>query len=277
MYIFFVKNALSVDLEEWFCGHILAQGLSKKTWDTQELRVPACTAKLLKILDLHKTRATFFVLGWLAERAPELIREVADHGHEIASHGYSHISLTEMTPDEFNEDLKKSLQIIKGISKNPILGYRAPSFTITKETTWAFEIMSRHGISYDSSVFPFGLHPDYGIRDSPLGIYKISSDILEVPLSVAEVMRTRIPCGGGGYFRLYPYAMTRSLFKRCNKERRPVVFYLHPWELDAEQPRVSLSCVNKFRHYHNLEKVSLRLERLLDDFQFTTIREVIGI
>lgn len=272
-----MKNALSIDLEEWFCGHILTQGLKRKDWNTQELRVIDNTKRLLKILSKHKTRATFFVLGWLAERTPELIREVADHGHEIASHGYSHISLTGMTPDEFDLDLKKSIEVIRKCVRTPVLGYRAPSFTLTRDTKWALAIMSRNGIRYDSSVFPFGLHPDYGISDSPLGIYKISSDILEVPLSVAEVMRTRIPCGGGGYFRLYPYAMTRSLFKRCNKEERPVVFYLHPWELDAEQPHIGLSYINKFRHYHNLDKVHLRLETLLDDFQFTTIREVIGI
>lgn len=270
-------NALSIDLEEWFCGHILEQGLSRNDWNSQELRVIANTKRLLNILDAHNTKATFFVLGWLAERAPDLVKEVARHGHEIASHGYSHVSLTEMTPDEFNADLKRSLEIIGDIVSTPVLGYRAPSFTIIEDTSWAFEIMTGHGIKYDSSIFPIGFHPDYGVGDSQLSIYKITNEITEVPVSAVEVAGQRIPCGGGGYFRLYPYGLTKTLLSRCNKEGRPIVFYFHPWELDSGQPRIGLSLLNRFRHYHNLDKAPYRFEKLLDDFRFTSVREVLGI
>jgi polysaccharide deacetylase family protein (PEP-CTERM system associated) len=270
-------NALSIDLEEWFCGHILEKGLSRSYWNSQELRVIANTKKLLRILDDHNTKATFFVLGWLAERAPDLVKEVARRGHEIATHGYSHVSLTEMTPKEFEDDLKKALTITQECVDYKILGYRAPSFTVTKKTSWAFDIMAKHGIKYDSSVFPIGFHPDYGVGDSQLSVYKITNAITEVPLSVVEMVGKRIPCGGGGYFRLYPYGLTKALLSRCTEEGRPIVFYLHPWELDMRQPRIGLSFLNRFRHYHNLDKVHYRLEKLLYDFKFATIRKVLGI
>jgi polysaccharide deacetylase family protein (PEP-CTERM system associated) len=272
-----VKNALSIDLEEWFCGHILEHGLSRKNWDRQELRVVGVTRLLLKILQRHRTKATFFILGWLAEREPELVNEIEALGHEIGTHGYSHTSLTKMTADEFEADLTKALKVTRKYIRGEILGFRAPHFTITKKTMWALDILVRHGIKYDSSVFPIGLHPDYGISDAQLDIYRITPDIIEVPLSTVSVLGVRIPCGGGGYFRLYPYRLTKSLLDRCNRKGRPVVFYLHPWELDPHQPRLKLPYLSRFRHYNNLDKTSYRLNRLLEDFEFTTIREVLGL
>jgi len=272
-----VKNALSIDLEEWFCGHILEHGLSRKNWDRQELRVVGVTRLLLKILQRHRTKATFFILGWLAEREPELVNEIETLGHEIGTHGYSHTSLTKMTADEFEADLTNALKVTRKYIRGEILGFRAPHFTITKKTMWALDILVRHGIKYDSSVFPIGLHPDYGISDAQLDIYRITPDIIEVPLSTVSVLGVRIPCGGGGYFRLYPYRLTKSFLDRCNRKGRPAVFYLHPWELDPHQPRLKLPYLSRFRHYNNLDKTSYRLNRLLEDFEFTTIREVLGL
>jgi len=272
-----VKNALTIDLEEWFSGHILARGVKRESWETQELRVIKTTGKLLEILAHHKTHATFFVLGWLAERAPGLIKQIEEAGHEIASHGYSHTSITEMTPDEFEKDLKESIDVIGSCTRQRILGFRAPSFTVTTKTLWALGILARLGFKYDSSVFPLSFHPDYGIPDAPLSIFKIHEKIFEVPLSCVEILRQRVPCAGGFYFRLYPYQLTRRLLQRCNKEGRPVIFYIHPWELDPEQPRVNLGSLNTLRHYYNIHKIPERLDRLLEDFQFATIREVIGL
>lgn len=255
----------------------MQEGLGNNGWESQELRVIQTVRKLLRMLEDHGTKATFFVLGWLAERAPELIREVEQAGHEIASHGYSHISLTEMSPAEFENDLKKSLAVIRKCINGEILGFRAPHFTITKKTLWALDIMARLGLKYDSSVFPIGFHPDYGICDARLSIHNITPEIIEVPLSTVRIMGARIPCGGGGYFRLYPYGLTKSLLARCNREGRPIVFYLHPWELDPDQPRLKLPYLYRLRHYTNLDKTTGRLDRLLEDFEFTTIREVLGL
>lgn len=272
-----MKNALSVDLEEWFSGHILARGISRTDWNKQELRVNEVTRKLLRILERHQTKATFFVLGWLAERVPGLVKEIEDAGHEIASHGYSHTSITEMTPEEFEDDLKKSLDAIGVCVKQKILGYRAPSFTVTRKTLWALDALARQGFQYDSSVFPISFHPDYGIPDAPLSIYRIHERLIEVPLSCVEILGQRVPCGGGFYFRFYPYQLTRRLLQRCNREGRPAVFYLHPWELDPDQPKVNLGGLNTVRHYYNISRIPDRLNRLLEDFEFTTVRQVIGL
>jgi len=269
-------NALTVDVEEWFCGHILERGIRKEDWNKQELRVVRNTERLLKILSNHKTKATFFVLGWLAERVPELISEIEVEGHEIGTHGYSHVSITAMTSQDFEKDLVKALEVTRRCIKGKILGFRAPHFTVTKETIWALDILAKHGIKYDSSVFPLGLHPDYGIPDAPLSIHKLDNSLIEIPLSCVEVMGKRIPIGGG-YFRLYPYGLTKALLKRCNREGRPAVFYLHPWELDPAQPRVKLGPINTLRHYYNLDKTTERLERLLTDFRFTSIRKLLGL
>jgi polysaccharide deacetylase family protein (PEP-CTERM system associated) len=229
-------------------------------------------------LDKHNTRATFFVLGWVAERQPELVQEVNQRGHEIAVHGYQHLLLTEITPAEFERDLVKALETLKvcGVTQG-VIGFRAPSFTIVEKTRWALKILEKYEIKYDSSVFPVGFHPDYGFSSAPLIPYKITGRLYEFPLSCLEVAGVRLPFSGGGYFRLLPYAYTKYCIKKCNAEGRAVVFYLHPWELDPQQPRVKLPWLNRFRHYHNLAKTEERLESLLQDFQFTTVREVLAL
>jgi len=272
-----IKNGLSIDVEDWFCVSNFKHAIKYEDWDNQELRVVKNTSRILDLLSKHKVKATFFVLGWIAERAPELIREIHRQGHEIATHGYSHTMITEMTRETFGEDLKKAIDITGRCTEGVILGFRAPSFTVTPKTTWALEVLLENGIRYDSSIFPVSGHPDYGMPDSPLGVHEVIPGLVEAPLTVSEVLGKRIPCGGGGYFRLFPYALTRFLMRKCNAQGRPVIFYLHPWEIDPDQPRVDLPVIKRFRHYNNLDKTFGRLERLLGDFEFTSIRNVIGI
>jgi len=275
-----MKNAISIDLEDWFCVHNLSKAIPRSDWDRCELRVGETTRRLISMFDRHKTKATFFVLGWVAERIPELIKELEDRGHEIALHGYNHLLLTEITPEEFDTDLARGLEAIEkcGVQTRPA-GFRAPSFTVVKATKdWALPILEKYQFKYDSSVFPIGFHPDYGMVDAPLTPYKITENLQEFPMSCVEIMGKRFPFSGGGYFRLFPYAYTKYCMKKVNGQGRPAVFYLHPWELDPGQPRVkNLSLSQRLRHYRNLDQTEKRLERLLNDFEFTTIREVLQI
>jgi len=273
-------NAISIDLEDWFCVHNLSGAIRREDWDTCELRVRDSTRRLIELFDRHNTRATFFVLGWVAERIPEVIRELEDRGHEIAAHGYNHLLLTEISPEEFDRDLARALEAIRGCGiKSRPLGFRAPSFTMVKATKeWALPILEKHGFKYDSSVFPIGFHPDYGMVEAPLSPYKITADLHEFPMSCLEMFGKRFPFSGGGYFRLFPYAYTKFCMQKVNAQGRPAVFYLHPWELDPGQPKVkNLSLSQRFRHYRNIDQTEKRLAKLLADFKFTTIREVLGL
>jgi polysaccharide deacetylase family protein (PEP-CTERM system associated) len=273
-----MKNAMSVDLEDWFCAHNLSQTIAREDWDKCELRVRESAQRILDLLEKYDTRATFFILGWIAERAPDLVSDIARRGHEIGLHGHKHLLLTQITPLEFEEDLTRALKALRSAGiQQEILGFRAPSFTVVEKTLWALDILEKHDIKYDSSVFPVGFHPDYGIPDAPLGPYKITDHLYEFPLSTVECFGLRWPCSGGGYFRLLPYSYTKYCIKRCNRSGRPVAFYIHPWELDAEQPRVALHWSKRIRHYYNLKKTELRFECLLREFQFGTMREVLGL
>jgi len=273
-----VRNAMSVDVEDWFCVYVLSEAIKREDWDRCELRIQESTRRMLDLLGKRNTRATFFVLGYVAERLPELVRDIEARGHEIATHGYGHRLLTKMTPEEFEGDLAKSLEVLRSAGvKQQIIGYRAPSFTIVKQTTWALDILRRHGIRYDSSVFPIGFHPDYGMPAAPLAPYEIAEGLREFPMSVAEVFGRRLPCSGGAYFRVFPLAYFRYCIRKINRDGRPVVFYLHPWEVDPGQPRVKVPLSRRFRQYHNLHKTQKRLDSLLGTFQFTTIREVLGL
>lgn len=273
-----MKNAISIDLEDWYCANNVTQVLKRENWDKCESRVVETTRRILHLLDKYNTRATFFVLGWVAERQPELVKEINQRGHEIGVHGYHHLLLTEITPAEFEEDLVKALETLKKCGILPdVMGFRAPSFTIVERTKWALEILEKHNIKYDSSVFPIAFHPDYGVSSAPLGPYKITNELHEFPLSCLDLAGIRFPFSGGAYFRLLPYAYTKYCIKKCNALGRPMVFYIHPWELDSEQPQVKLPWFKAFRHYYNLSKTEERLETLLRDFQFTTIREVLAL
>jgi polysaccharide deacetylase family protein (PEP-CTERM system associated) len=266
-----MRNLLSIDLEDWFCVSNFDDLLGREVWDACELRVVASTRRLLELFDRRGVRATFFVLGWVAERAPELIREVAVAGHEIACHGYHHHRLGYLDPAGLDADLAKVMPLLRELSGASIEGYRAPSFSLTKQTLWAVPVLERHGLRWDSSVFPFGGHPEYGIADAPLEPYRIGDQLIELPMSVVELGGRRLPCTGGGYFRLYPYELSAALIRRCHRAGRPAIFYAHPWEFDPEQPRMPLSAVKRFRHYNNLGKTLDRLERLLVDFEWGPI------
>lgn len=269
-----MKNALSIDLEDWFCATNL--GIDIKDWGTQELRIVDSTRKILRILNESNVKATFFVLGWFAEHMPEIVREIDRSGHEIATHGYSHKMLTDVSPKSFEEDLARALRVTSECIEQPIIGFRAPSFTITNKTLWVFDILVANGIKYDSSIFPVRFHPDYGIADASLEIHQRGA-ITEVPMSCVEVMGARIPCSGGAYFRLYPYSISRRLMRRCNAAGRPVVFYIHPWEMDPGQPRMKLPLLKAIRHYVNLDKTERRFAKLQGDFTFTSIKEILGL
>jgi polysaccharide deacetylase family protein (PEP-CTERM system associated) len=257
----------------------LSHAIPKSDWGACELRVYESTKRVLRLLEEHDTRATFFVLGWIAERLPDLVREIDAAGHEIASHGYGHLLLTEITPREFEEDLDRSLEAIAACGvRRPVLGFRAPSFTVVESTkAWALEALEAKGFAYDSSIFPVGFHPDYGIGDAPLAPFRITDRLHEFPISCVELGGRRLPASGGAYFRILPYRYTEFCMKRCNAEGRPTVFYLHPWELDPGQPRVKLPASKRFRHYHNLAKTERRLSALLGTFRFGTLQEVLGI
>jgi polysaccharide deacetylase family protein (PEP-CTERM system associated) len=268
-----MKNAMTIDLEDWFCAYNLR--IDSADWGKQELRVVPNARRILDLLARHHTRATFFVLGWFADRVPDLVQEIERQGHEIATHGYSHTVLTRMTPETFAADLSRALEATAARITQPIVGFRAPSFTITAKTLWALDILAAHGIRYDSSVFPIGFHPDYGIGDASLSVHSLGP-ITEVPMSVAEFLGRRVPCSGGAYFRVWPYAVSRLLMRICNRQGRPVIFYLHPWETDPGQPRVKLSLSKSFRHYFNLSKTLERLDRLLSEFEFTSIAQLLA-
>jgi polysaccharide deacetylase family protein (PEP-CTERM system associated) len=272
-----MRNVMSVDVEDWFCVHNLSRLIPYADWDKCESRVERSTTRLLDLFGRHRVEATFFVLGWVADRFPDLVREIERRGHEVATHGYSHQLLTFMQPEEFRADLQRSLVALARTTSQEVRGFRAPSFSLTKKTLWAVDILKESGIQYDSSVFPVAFHPDYGIADADLRPHRLTEGLTELPMGVAEILGRRVPCSGGGYFRLYPYAVTRALMRRCNQQGRPVMFYLHPWEADPEQPRVAgLSWSKRFRHYNNLDRTEERLEWLLNDFAFTSARQLLA-
>lgn len=270
-------NALSFDLEDWFCAHTLRAFTPYQTWGAQQLRIVESTRRLLDLLDRRDVRSTFFVLGWIADRVPDLIREIEARGHEIGTHGYAHRLLTEMSPAEFESDLQRALDVTGRLVGGEIIGARLPCFTMTPATSWGLAILRRNGLLYDSSIFPVRCHPDYGWPGASLGVSTLPGPMVEFPLSCSQIAGMRIPHGGGAYFRLMPYCVTRALFRRCNREGRPMMFYLHPWEIDPGQPRLPLRCTSRLRHYSNLGQTFGRLERLLEEFRFAPVREVLGV
>ena len=242
------------------------------------MRVQANTERLLDVFERHGVKATFFVLGWVAEHCPEVVRRIDQAGHEIASHGYSHQLIYRQTPDQFRQETRQSKQLLEDLTGKPVHGYRAASYSITGDSLWALDILAECGFRWDSSIFPVH-HDNYGIPGSPSMPYILKTDnasvLQEFPLTTANVFGFPVPAAGGGYFRQFPYPLFRYLFNRASGfGTRPQIFYLHPWEIDPHQPRFSnAGWLSRFRHYTNLDKCEQRLERLLQDFRFGTVTE----
>jgi polysaccharide deacetylase family protein (PEP-CTERM system associated) len=269
-----MKNVLTIDVEDYFHVAALAKSIDRNSWDSIKPRVESNVHRLLDLFDEHDVKATHFVLGWVAERFPELIKDIDRRGHEVASHGYSHQLVYSQAPEVFEQETRDSKNLIEDIIGKPVFGYRAASYSITRKSLWALDILAELGFVYDSSIFPV-VHDKYGIKGSPEYPHILETPanqrLVEYPLSTYRLLGQTIPVAGGGYFRLYPYWLSRFFFNRINKTSAPFVFYLHPWEVDPDQPRVKASFLSKFRHYNNLHKCQDRLSNLLSDFSFTTM------
>lgn len=268
-----VVNRLSFDIEDWFQVENLRSAVDRSAWDSYPLRVEQSTRTILGLLRERNVRATFFFLGWVAERCPNLVREVQRDGHEIASHGYGHDLVYDMSESLFREDAKRAKGILEDITGQAVVGYRAPSFTIVERTKWALDVLRDEGFVYDSSVFPLTWHDRYGFKECDTVPFAWPNGLIEVPIAVARLGRMSLPVGGGGYFRLFPYAYFHSLLKRNNRRGEAFTFYMHPWEFDPEQPRMNVKLSHRFRHYVNLDQSATRLRRILADFAFEPIRD----
>jgi polysaccharide deacetylase family protein (PEP-CTERM system associated) len=274
-----MQNALTIDLEDYYHVTAFRDSISPELWISQPSRAERNTLLLLDLLDEVGCKATFFTLGSLAERHPHVVRQVAERGHEIACHSLRHRIVFEMTPDEFREDTRQAKRLIEDCSGAPVKGYRAPSFSITKNSLWALEILAELGFTYDSSIFPVS-HPSYGLpgfsRD-PRRIETSSGPIVEYPLSTLELAGRRSPFGGGAYFRLLPYGFTRWGINYLNRhENRAACVYLHPWELDSEQPKMKGPLTSRLRHYFGLRNASTKFRSLLRDFEFCPLSVLVS-
>ena len=273
-----VINAMTVDVEDYFQVSAFDAHVPRAAWDSFESRVCRNTERLLGIFDEARVRATFFVLGWIAERFPALVSRIHAAGHEIASHGYGHRLVYTTSRDEFRDDVRRARDVIEAATGAPVEGYRAPSFSITRRSLWALDVLVSEGFRYDASIYPVR-HDRYGIPGWPRHIHRVEragGALWELPGSTASLFGINLPIGGGGYFRLLPYAWTRRGIARVNRrEGAPVVFYLHPWEIDPAQPRIEAGRLSRFRHYRNLDKTEARLRRLLGEFRFAAASDVL--
>jgi polysaccharide deacetylase family protein (PEP-CTERM system associated) len=274
-------NAFSVDVEDYFQVGLFEDAVPRETWDRLEPRVERNTRRLLELCAQHNVKGTFFVLGWVAERWPQLVRDIRDAGHELGTHGQDHRKVTTLTPREFRADVRRSKQTIEDVSGVEVIGYRAPNYSIVRETMWAVDVLAEEGFRYDSSIFPIR-HDRYGIPDFPrfprplLG--QNGKALHEVPISTVRLVGMNLPFVGGGYLRHFPFLFIRWGMRRLNGfERRPAILYIHPWEIDPDQPRQPVRWLTRLRHYRNLHRTEERLTRLFSDYSFTTIREVLGL
>lgn len=273
-------NALTVDVEDFFHVSALSSVIRPDDWSLyDQARVIKNTQCLLDLFENHNYFATFFVLGWVAERYPELVREIKRRGHEVASHGWSHQLVYQQEPAVFRQETEKSKKLLEDITGDEVLGYRAASYSITPKSRWALDALVELGFHYDSSLFPV-YHDRYGMPDCDVTPHQLITDegykLIEFPLSTKNILGYRLPVAGGGYFRLFPYWLNRLCWKSINKQNKPFVFYLHPWEVDPGQPKVPVTGLSKFRHYNNLDKCYSRLEKMLNDFQFQTMKGVLS-
>jgi polysaccharide deacetylase family protein (PEP-CTERM system associated) len=273
------RNAMTVDVEEYFQVAAFERQVRRDDWAQYPSRVAASTARVLDLFGEHRVRATFFVLGWVAERCPELIRRMVRDGHELASHGYDHTRATEFDRDGFRQDVVRTKGILEDASGTPVRGYRAPSYSIGARNLWALDILHEAGHAYSSSIYPIR-HDLYGMPEAPRFAFRPRADsILELPVTTVEVAGRKLPAGGGGYFRLLPYGAYCWALRRVNsRDRQPAIFYFHPWEVDPEQPRMAgASLRSRFRHYVNLDTMETRLRRLVSEFDWGRMDEVFDV
>ena len=273
-----LTNALTVDVEDYFQVSALAPHFDRGTWDAQPCRVERNVQRLLALFNETGARATFFTLGWIAERYPQLVRDIVAGGHELASHGYGHQRASEQSREVFGDDVRRAKALLEDLGGRPVQGYRAPSFSIGMGNLWAFDVLLEAGYRYSSSVYPVR-HDHYGMPDAPRFPYESRPGLLEIPITTTRLLGRNLPAGGGGYFRLAPYEVSRWALRRVNElDQRPAIFYFHPWEIDPDQPRVhEASLKTRFRHYVNLHKTESRLGQLLRDFRWGRVDEVFDL
>ena len=264
-----ITNALTIDVEDYFQVSAFAPHIDRADWENRECRVERNVQRILDLLDRHNTKATFFTLGWVAQRYPQLVKEIVKRGHELASHGYGHERASDLTEAAFLEDIRSAKDLLENLSGLEVCGYRAPSFSIGKGNLWAFDCLAHTGHRYSSSIYPIA-HDHYGMPDSPRFAYEVRPGLLEVPITTLRAFGRNFPSSGGGYFRLLPYALSRWMLQRVNAtDRQSGIFYFHPWEIDSGQPRIpGIGAKTRFRHYVNIDRVEARLNQLLTDFQW---------
>lgn len=271
-------HALSFDVEEFFHVANLRHRFGRDDWEATESRLDVGMDAILACLERTGARATFFFLGWVAERRPDMVRRCLEGGHEVASHGYEHLFLSDLSPDALDRDLARTEEALRAAGAPQPIGFRASTFTLTRATFWALDVLVRRGYRYDSSIHPVS-HPTYGIPDFEPGVSVVPApsggDIVEFPVATYPFLGRNLPVGGGGYFRLLPGAVHRAAIGALERKGRPAALYLHPWEFDPDQPRVEAPFFSRFRHYLNLDKTLPRLERLLARFRFGTMAEVL--
>ena len=266
-----ILNAMTIDVEDYFQVSAFASTIPREQWESLPCRVERNIDIALALLDEGKAHATFFTLGWIAERYPGIVRRIVDNGHELASHGYGHQRVSELSRNEFNEDISRAKKTLEDLSGSPVIGYRAPSFSIGADNLWALDLLQEAGYQYSSSIYPIR-HDHYGMPDAPrFAHYPRGEDgLLELPPTTAILLGRNLPAAGGGYFRLLPYQTSRWLIRRVNRQDgEPCIFYFHPWELDPDQPRqFNISAKTRFRHYINLKRMESRIQSLLRDFHW---------
>jgi polysaccharide deacetylase family protein (PEP-CTERM system associated) len=266
-----IRNAMTIDVEDYFQVSAFAPHIPRDSWPTQSCRVEANIDRILTLLNEKSVKATFFTLGWIAERYPAMVRRLVDEGHELASHGYAHLRASDQSAAEFNDDITRSKALLEYIGGQPVLGYRAPSFSIGSRNLWALDLLLQAGYRYSSSIYPIQ-HDHYGMPDAPRFAFypKGEFGLLELPITTVRIMNRNLPAGGGGYFRFFPYAMSRWFMQRVNNhDRQSAIFYFHPWELDPGQPRQkNIGMKTRFRHYVNLHRMEARIKALTHDFQW---------
>lgn len=270
-----IRNALTIDVEDYFQVSALAPYIARSEWDARECRVERNVQRILAMLDARGAKATFFTLGWIAERYPRLVRDIVAQGHELASHGYGHERASDLSEAAFFDDIDRARKLLQDLGGVEVQGYRAPSFSIGKGNLWAFDTLARAGYRYSSSVYPVR-HDHYGMPDAPRFAHHARTGLLEIPPTTLRFNGRNLPSSGGGWFRLLPYAVSRWMLRRVNEQDgQAAIFYFHPWEIDADQPRVpGIDAKTRFRHYLNLERMQPRLERLLSDFTWGRMDDI---